>query len=70
VGALQAQYAELEARLQGEIDSLGASFDAQAEPLERTPIKARSGDVQVHLVALAWVPFVRDASGVTTAAWR
>ena len=70
VQALQQQYAELEAQLQGEIDELGAAYDAQSESLERIPIKAKSGDVQVHLVALAWVPFVKDATGMTRAGWR
>ncbi len=70
VQALQQQYAELEGQLQGEIDALGATYDAQSETLERIPIKAKSGDVQVQLVALAWVPFVKDATGMTRAGWR
>ncbi len=70
VQALQQLYADLEAQLQQEIDALGASYDAQSESLERVSIKARSGDVHVQLVALAWVPYTKDASGMTTAAWR
>ena len=70
VQALQQQYADLETQLQGDIDALGASFDAQSETLERLPIKAKSGDVHVQLVALAWVPYTQDASGMTTATWR
>jgi len=67
---LRAQYADLETTLQGEIDALGASYDAQQEPLTETVVKAKSGDVQVPLVALVWVPYVRDAAGLATAAWR
>jgi hypothetical protein len=63
VQALQAQYADLEAALQQDIDALGATYDAQQDALEAIPIKAKSGDVQVQLVALVWVPFVRDAAG-------
>ena len=70
VEALQAQYAALETALQEEIDALAAGYDAQQEELERTPIKAKSGDVHVQLVALAWVPYAKNASGVVTAAWR
>jgi len=70
VAALQAQYGELESKLQGEIEALGASYDAQREELERIAIKSKSGDVHVQLVALAWVPYVTDASGMTAAAWR
>ena len=56
VQALQQQSNELDAELQGEIDALGAVYDAQTETLERVPIKAKSGDVHVQLVALVWVP--------------
>lgn len=70
VQALQAQYADLEAALQQDIDALGATYDAQQDALEAIPIKAKSGDVHVQLVALVWVPFHRDAAGTTTAAWR
>jgi hypothetical protein len=70
VQALQQQYADLEAQLQGEIDELGASYDAQSESLERVSIKAKSGDVHVQLVALAWMPYGKDAAGVTMAVWR
>ena len=70
VQALQQQYADLEAKLQEEIDALGATYDAQRETLERLPIKAKSGDVHVQLVALAWVPYRKDGAGITTAAWR
>ncbi len=70
VAALQAQYAELESKLQGDIDALGESFDAQQETLDRTPIAAKSGDVHVQLVALTWVPSVQNASGVVAASWQ
>ncbi len=70
VGAIQTQYSDLEARLQTDIDALGASYDAQQETFDRTPITAKSGDVRVQLVALAWLPYATDASGVVTAVWR
>ena len=65
VQALQQQYHDLEAVLQSEIDTLGTSYDAQTESLDRVPVKAKSGDVHVQLVALAWVPFARDAGGMS-----
>lgn len=54
VQALTAQNDELERALQGEIDAIGASFDAQSENLEQVVIKAKTSDVVVPLVALAW----------------
>ncbi|MCC6244520.1 MAG: DUF87 domain-containing protein [Gemmatimonadaceae bacterium] len=70
VQVLQQQYADLETSLQAEIDELGASYDAQSETLEQLPIKAKSTDVHVQLVALAWAPYVKDASGMSKAGWR
>jgi hypothetical protein len=70
VQALQLQYADLEAALQQDIDALGATYDAQQDALEAIPIKAKSGDVHLQLVALVWVPFRRDAAGMASAAWR
>ena len=56
VEALSAQYQAMETVLQGEIDALGTSLDAQSEQLEEIVIKAKAGDVIVPLVALAWNP--------------
>jgi hypothetical protein len=70
VEALRAQYAELEQALQAEIDTLGASYDAQQDALDAVSVRAKSGDVHVQLVALLWVPYVKDSAGMTTAAWR
>jgi hypothetical protein len=70
VAAIDARYADLEAQLQSEIDGLGALLDAQQETLTSIPIKAKSGDVHIQLVALAWVPYTRDAAGMSQAAWR
>lgn len=69
VEALQQQRAELDAQLQSDIDTINSSYDAQAEVLESLPIKVRSGDVQVQLVALTWLPNTVNAVGMTTAAW-
>ncbi|MEO7359675.1 MAG: ATP-binding protein, partial [Gemmatimonadaceae bacterium] len=56
VQAITAQYQDLEAQLQSEIDALGASFDSQSESLIEIAIKAKTGDVVVPLLALAWNP--------------
>lgn len=70
VDALRTQFADLEAQLQAEVDTLGAAYDAQQESLETVVVKARSSDVHVQLVALLWVPYTKDTAGLVTAAWR
>jgi hypothetical protein len=69
VEALRTQYGELEARLQDEIDALDLSYDAQREELERIAVKAKTGDVQVQLLALAWVPYAEDGRGMSLTEW-
>ena len=63
VDGLRAQLNELEAELQREVDALAASFDAQSEPLGTVTIAPKSGDIVVHFVGLAWVPFKSDEPG-------
>ncbi|HYW32042.1 MAG TPA: DUF87 domain-containing protein [Gemmatimonas sp.] len=66
--ALRGQYADLESQLQSDIDTLGGSYDAASEELGRIPVKAKSGDVVVQLVALVWLPYTVDG-GTISAAW-
>lgn len=69
VEAVRQQYADLEARLQAEVDALGAAYDAQQEALEEVVVKAKAADVHVQLCALLWVPYVKDANGIVSKAW-
>jgi len=70
VSALQAKYAELEAKVQREVDDVGSSYNAQLDSLDTLTIAAKSGDVRVQLVGLVWLPFGKDATGVVNALWR
>jgi hypothetical protein len=69
VEAVRQQYADLEARLQAEVDALGAAYDAQQEALEEVVVKAKAADVHVQLCALLWVPYVKEANGMVSKAW-
>lgn len=68
VAAIDRQIAELEAQFQAEVDKLAASPEAQA-PLERLVLKPAKNQIAVKLVALAWVPFWKDAAGTLTDAF-
>jgi hypothetical protein len=69
LAAEQQKYAELEAKLQAEVDALGAAYDAQQEQLEAVVVRAKSTDVQVQLCALLWMPYTKDANGMVSKAW-
>ncbi|MFY9571124.1 MAG: ATP-binding protein [Blastocatellia bacterium] len=70
VESLQGQLADLEAQLQSEIQVLESKVDAQSEPLESIPIKAKKANISVQVVALAWTPFWKDNAGTENPAWN
>lgn len=53
---LRAQEAALADRVKAEVDALAAEYEAQRETVEAVAVRAKAGDVQLVLVALAWVP--------------
>jgi hypothetical protein len=65
VDALRAQYDELEARVAQEVSQLEASYDPHGETLDEIPVRAKTTDVRVQTIGLAWAPLVNGAP-----AWR
>jgi hypothetical protein len=65
--------AELEAldkKLALEVAALNTSFDAQAEPLDEVVIRAKSTDIYIPLIGLAWMPYRADENKRLRPAWR
>jgi hypothetical protein len=65
---------DIQAELEALQDELNAELEAVSavdpnEPLETVEIKAKSTDVNLELVALAWVPYAKDAQGRLVPAW-
>ena len=56
VAALKAQLAELEAKVETELQDVSAEWDLANQPFERVVAKPKRGGVSVQLVALVWVP--------------
>jgi hypothetical protein len=61
--ATQQQKADLEAQIQAELDAVSTTLDPQAETVVPLAVKPKRTDISVQTVGLAWVPFVREASG-------
>ncbi|MEM7048980.1 MAG: DUF87 domain-containing protein [Acidobacteriota bacterium] len=58
VASYERQMAELQADLEAEIDALKERYDPQLLELDTVEVKPRRTDIEVRLVALAWVPTV------------
>ncbi|MEM9209007.1 MAG: ATP-binding protein, partial [Pseudomonadota bacterium] len=56
--------------LEREVGALEGSFDAQAEELKEIIVRAKTTDIHVALVALAWMPYSDNGDGRLTAAWK
>ena len=69
VAALQQQLADLEAQFKSESEALAAATDPLNEKLETISIKPTKANIAVKLVALAWTPHWRDASGILAPAF-
>ncbi len=66
---LRQQMQDLEVELQAEVEALDTKFEQDIETLEPLALKPRKTDVDVRILALAWVPFRESASGELEPAW-
>ena len=55
--------AALEREFEDELDGLDDVYDAQTDELDEIVIKPKSTDIQVHFVAVGWLPYRQDAKG-------
>jgi hypothetical protein len=56
VTALQTQLAELQARVESELQDVSDAWDLSLEEFETVVVKPKRGGVSVQLVALVWIP--------------
>lgn len=70
VEAIQQQLRELEAQFQAEVNAVTNAGDPATEALETVELRPTRTNINVRLVALVWLPFSRDAAGVTHPAYR
>ena len=66
---VRADIEALNRELEREIAVHDTSFDAQAEELDEIIIRAKTTDIHVVFVALAWMPYRADARGRLRPAW-
>jgi hypothetical protein len=66
---VQADLKALNKQLQNELDELDTAFDAQAEELDEIVVRAKTTDIHIPLLGLAWMPYAPDAKGRMRPAW-
>ena len=66
---VQADLKALNKQLQTELDELDTAFDAQAEELDEIVVRAKTTDIHIPLLGLAWMPYAPDSKGRMRPAW-
>jgi hypothetical protein len=69
VEAIQQQLADLETQFRSDTNALTSAIDPSTESLETIELRPSKSNIHVRLVALVWLPFTRDAAGVTNPAY-
>ncbi len=66
---VRAEIEALNVQLENEVAHLDTAFDAQGEELDEVVVRAKSTDIHVPLVGLAWMPYQADDKGRLRPAW-
>ncbi len=67
---LKAELDAVNAELAAEVERITAAFNPQSIELEELTVSPRKSDIQVAPIAVAWCPWLVDASGFPTPAWK
>jgi hypothetical protein len=69
MAAVNNKIADLEARLQNDIDKLDAAYNPASEPLDEVRVNPRSTDITLAIYGLLWLPYRREAGGRLMPDW-
>jgi hypothetical protein len=67
--AVNSKIADLETRLQNDIDKLDDAYDPASEPLKEVRVNPRSTDITLEVFGLLWLPYRREAGGRLMPDW-
>jgi hypothetical protein len=68
--AVRKELADLERRLQEDIERLEMQLDPENEPLEEIRIAPKLSDITMELFGLAWLPYRKTDQGHFVTDWR
>jgi hypothetical protein len=69
MAAVNSKIADLETRLQNDIDKLDDAYDPASEPLREVRVTPRSTDITLEVFGLLWLPYRREAGGRLMPDW-
>jgi hypothetical protein len=69
VEAIQQQLTDLDAQFRAENEALAGAFDPATAELESIELRPSKTNIQIRLVALVWLPFMRNEAGVGNPAY-
>jgi hypothetical protein len=69
MAAVNNKIADLETRLQNDIDKLDAAYDPVSEPLKEVRVNPRSTDITLAIFGLLWLPYRREGGGRLMPDW-
>ena len=69
VASVKLEIEELTLAFEDDVARIEESFDAQLETLEEVSVRTKSTDIQIQLVGLLWVPYIRQPGGGTQPAF-
>jgi hypothetical protein len=67
--AVRLQLAELDEDLQGDIDAIKHSMDAEAEEFEKIRVNPKRTDITLEIFGIAWMPFRKNLGGGLNPDW-
>jgi hypothetical protein len=70
VEAIDQQLAELNAKIEAQVNDLAAAVDPQTEVFDTLTIRPKKTNINAQICTLVWAPYWKDAQGTITPAWE
>jgi hypothetical protein len=70
VEAVRRQLEDLQTQIESEVAEIQTQMDSSTAALETLPVKPKKTNINVRLFTLAWLPYVKDATGELKPAWE
>jgi hypothetical protein len=70
VEAIDQQLAELNAKIEAQVNDLASAVDPQTEAFDTLTIRPKKTNINTQICTLVWAPYWKDAQGTITPAWE